>query len=176
MAIARLFPASRHGRELCEAVGLGALNTGGGNDPLRGKLDPSGGRALDVPPEKREDMRVLAHKQYDPFYPDFSLAADPASRLRTLIGKVRQTGATVKLLLTPEGSEFRGQMSPAMAAALDEFTSGLRAEFDMEIIDARDWMPDAAFYDQHHLLPESGTLLAERLRPFLKSSPVKMPR
>ncbi|WP_020469287.1 DUF1574 family protein [Zavarzinella formosa] len=180
MAIARLFPAGRHGPDLCEAIGLGALNTGTAKDPLQGKLDLFGGRALDVPPEKRDDMRGLAHKQYDPFYPDFSLAHDPAERLKQLLRKVRQSGATVKILLTPEGSEFRVMMSPEMAKAINEFMAKLEAEFDVEILDARDWMPDSAFYDQHHLLPSGGKLFAEQLRPHLdplRRKPCdKMPR
>ena len=139
MGIARIFPAGKHGQELCDALGA-----------------------------KRDEMRELAHRQYDSYYPEFVLAGDPANRLRTLILKARQSGARVRLLLTPEGSEFRELMSPAMVTAINRFTSELASETGIEIIDARDWMPDDAFYDQHHLLPAGGKLLAERLKSRLR--------
>ena len=164
MGIARIFPAGKHGQELCDALGAGRLHA-------RKKTiesDGHGYRAMEILPAKRDEMRELAHRQYDSYYPEFVLAGDPANRLRTLILKARQSGARVRLLLTPEGSEFRELMSPAMVTAINRFTSELASETGIEIIDARYWMPDDAFYDQHHLLPAGGKLLAERLKSRLR--------
>jgi hypothetical protein len=32
------------------------------------------------------------------------------------------------------------------------------------VVDAREWLPDSAFYDQHHLLPDGAALFADRFR------------
>ena len=168
MGIARLFPASRHGRELCEAAGVGRLHSDKQLDLPPIKTDDFGYRALEVPEEKREGMRKLAHQQYDAYYPNFTLAEDPAVRLRNLIIKIRDRGIKVRVLLTPEGTEFRSLMSPEMARRINDFADSLTTDLGAEIIDARDWMPDSAFYDQHHLLPSGAKLLASRLKSRLR--------
>lgn len=164
---ARLFPIARNAQEINECLGIGALNTGHERGEFEPVMDRYGYRPLPVPEEKQEQMRHLAHKQYDQYYPQFSLAPGPAERLRQLISKMQSRGVTIKLLLTPEGSEFRELASPMMNLAIDEFTKNLHHEYGCELIDARDWLPDGAFYDQHHLLPESARQFAERLKPFV---------
>lgn len=168
MGIARLFPAMRHGRELSEAAGVGRLHAEKQIDLPPIKTDAFGYRALDVPLRLREGMRKLAHQQYDIYYPNFVLAEDPAARLRKLIRKITEMGIKVRLLMTPEGQEFRGMMSPEMKNGVDYFVNSIRIEFDIDVIDARDWMPDSAFYDQHHLLPEGAKDFARKLKSRLR--------
>lgn len=167
LGIARLFPAGRHGIDLADRAGLKTVSVRSPETELFARPDANGYRPRFFSPERREALRVLAHQQYDPFYPTFAENTVASSRLRELIRKAQAGGATVSLLLTPEGSEFRAMTSPAMAAAIRQFTDGLAAEFGVAVIDARDWLPDAAFYDQHHLLPAGGTAFAEKLKPLL---------
>jgi hypothetical protein len=32
------------------------------------------------------------------------------------------------------------------------------------VVDAREWLPDVAFYDQHHMKPEGAATFADRFR------------
>jgi hypothetical protein len=47
---------------------------------------------------------------------------------------------------------------------VDELVNRLRADAGVTVVDAREWLPDAAFYDQHHLLPGGAWLFADRFR------------
>jgi hypothetical protein len=40
----------------------------------------------------------------------------------------------------------------------------LRAETGAPLADARDWLPDDAFYDQHHLTPEGAVAFGARFK------------
>ncbi len=167
LGIARVFPGTRHGLDLAEHLGLEALTARRDKERVEYKADDFGYRPRFYPPEGREKLRTLAHGQYNPFYPTFKPNPVPINRLRDLIRKMQAGGVNVTLLLTPEGSEFRSLMSPEMATAINEFVAGMVAEFAVKVIDARDWLPDEAFYDQHHLLPDGGQAFAERLKPLL---------
>ena len=69
-----------------------------------------------------------------------------------LLGECRRDGVKVIVVAPPEGSEFRSWYPPAVQEKLAAFEERLRREFGVPVIDAREWLPDEAFADSHHVL------------------------
>jgi hypothetical protein len=55
---------------------------------------------------------------------------------------------------------------------LDAFLGDVTRAFGVRLVDARDWLPDAAFYDGHHLLPAGAKAFSVRLAIELRRMPV----
>ncbi len=77
------------------------------------------------------------------------------------------------LYLMPEGNTFRSWYNPSCEAQLQNWLKRIHDKYSAVIIDTRTWMPDEAFFDSHHLLPNFGTVFAQRfgqeiLIPFLQ--------
>jgi hypothetical protein len=163
-ALARALPVYRHQAELREQIGLDLFQPGEAPRPTFAPIDPFGYREREIDPKKRAMLTELAHKQYDPFYTAFRF--DPAAwnRLVGTIDRARAAGTDVVVVLMPEGSEFRLLYTAEVRAGVDDLVRRLRTEVGVTVIDARQWLPDAAFYDQHHLLPDGADQFADRFR------------
>jgi hypothetical protein len=163
-ALARALPVYRHQAELRDRIGLDVFRPDEGPTPPFAPIDPLGYREREVKPETWAELTRLAHKQYDPFYTAFRF--DPAawSRLVGTIDRARATGTEVVAVMMPEGSEFRALYTPEVRAGVDDLVRRLRNEVRVAVVDARGWLDDAAFYDQHHLLPNGARAFADRFR------------
>ncbi|MFO0822988.1 MAG: hypothetical protein U0792_07695 [Gemmataceae bacterium] len=53
---------------------------------------------------------------------------------------------------TPEGPTFRGWYDPAGVARFDAYLNGVAREYELPILDARDWLEENDFHDAHHPL------------------------
>ena len=53
--------------------------------------------------------------------------------------------------------------SPRVQAALGAFQDRLRREFGVRVVDAREWLPDEAFVDSHHVVRPWAKPYTERL-------------
>jgi hypothetical protein len=100
----------------------------------------------------------------------------PDRALRELLDVCRRHDIRAGLLLMPEGSEFRSWYSAAGWTTLGRYVDAVARDFDVPVIDARDWMADALFMDGHHLLPEGATAFTQRLereaiRPLVEGRP-----
>jgi hypothetical protein len=69
-----------------------------------------------------------------------------------LLGECRRDGVKAIVVAPPEGSEFRSWYPQEMVEKLANFEERLRSEFGVPVIDAREWLPDEAFADSHHVL------------------------
>ena len=94
----------------------------------------------------------------------FAVAPVAARSLRELLGRCRDLGIAAGLVLTPEGTIFRSWYGSTTDSQLDAFVCQLRDEFGIPVCDARAWVPDACFWDGHHLLPEGSNLYTDRLK------------
>ena len=110
-------------------------------------------------------QRALARTrgEYQSFLSWFQIAPATASPLLDLLQLCRKEQVHTALVLMPEGSDFRMLYPPFAWPKVEEFLSVVRREFGVPVINAREWMPDAAFSDSHHLLPDGATLFTERL-------------
>jgi hypothetical protein len=117
--------------------------------------------------------REVARTQYRPTLGGLHLGAGPRRALRDLVERCRREGIAVVLVLMPESTEFRSWYSPRglaeVRALLEELGDGCA------VVDARAWLPDAAFRDGHHVHAEGARAftarLREELRPLLEAAP-----
>jgi hypothetical protein len=163
-ALARALPVYRHQAELRERIGLDVFRPGEGPDPPFAPIDRLGYREREIDKDMYARLTELAHKQYDPFYTAFRFDGDAWARLTGTIDRARASGTDVVVVLMPEGSGFRDLYTPEVRAGVDAMVRRLRDEVGVTVVDAREWLDDAAFYDQHHLLPNGARVFADRFR------------
>jgi hypothetical protein len=92
-----------------------------------------------------------------------------------LLRDCRRDGVRVAVVIPPEGSTFRAWYPPAVQAELVAFQDRLRKEFGATVLDARDWLPDEAFVDSHHVVrtwakPYTERLVREAVVPALRTA------
>jgi hypothetical protein len=58
---------------------------------------------------------------------------------------------------------FRSLYSPATTDRLYRFLNQLHEEYRCGLVDARDWLPDSAFTDGHHMLHSGAEAFSDRL-------------
>jgi hypothetical protein len=80
-----------------------------------------------------------------------------------LLRDCQRDGVRVVVVVPPEGSEFRSWYPPHIQAGLASFQDRLRREFGVRVLDARDWLPDEAFVDSHHVVRTWAKPYTERL-------------
>jgi hypothetical protein len=85
------------------------------------------------------------------------------SATRDLLSLCRERGTCVALVIFPESTEFRSWYGPGVEQRIQDYLSRLRADFGVSVCDARDWMPDEWFIDQHHLNTAAAIQFTTRL-------------
>jgi hypothetical protein len=126
----------------------------------------------EVTPDRHRTASAFAQRQYKDAFGDLRLAAGPALALEEMLILCRQKDVRVVLLLMPESSEFRGLNSPSMREGIDEFLLALCTRWDLPLVDAREWLPDDAFWDSHHLLPRGAKAFTDRFEQELRTRSV----
>lgn len=96
-----------------------------------------------------------AQQEYRDAFPRFAVTDEPDRALRALLTLCRQQGIAVSMYLMPEGGEFRSLYPAAVRQQVAAYLNRLNTEYDFEVHDFTTAMPDAAFADSHHLLPEA---------------------
>lgn len=163
-ALARALPVYRHQAELRDQIGLDQFRPGEGPGQPFDPIDALGYRERQIKKETWPTLTALAHKQYDPFYSTFQFDQAAWKRLVGTVERARAGGTDVVVVLMPEGSEFRALYAPEVRDGVGGLVRRLRDEVGVTVVDARAWLPDTAFYDQHHLLPDGARLFADRFR------------
>ena len=100
---------------------------------------------------------------YETFLHGFRVGGPSCRALRDLLAVCRAEGIPATLVLMPEATVFQGWYPPGAWGQVEAFLDGLRAEFRVPVVSARDWVPDEGFSDGHHLLPDGAALFSERL-------------
>jgi hypothetical protein len=92
-----------------------------------------------------------------------NLPAGPAvDALRDTLALCRTQGIPTALVIMPETTHFRALYPPGVKEKIMRFLIGLQAEFGCTLTDARQWLPDDAFLDGHHLLPRGAIIFTDR--------------
>jgi len=104
-----------------------------------------------------------ARSEYGPTLQRFELGGSNCAALRMLLGRCRDCRLPAVLVLMPEASEFRNLYPPAAWAQVQAFLDQLRDEFDVPLINARNWVADADFMDTHHVFVPGAKTFTERL-------------
>lgn len=91
------------------------------------------------------------------------LSGPHAEAFEELLREGRRDGVRMAVVLPPEGSAFRAMYPANVQAALATYQDRLRREIGINVVDAREWLPDEAFVDSHHVVRTWAKPYAERL-------------
>ena len=140
--------------------------------PARNRIDwGAGGDESGWGPHSVRDRSFASYQrafartreEYESFLAWFQISPTSAGPLLDLLQLCRAKQVHTALVLMPEGSDFRALYPPFAWPKISEFFGVLIREFNVPIIDAREWVADSAFSDSHHLLPEGATVFTNRL-------------
>ena len=101
------------------------------------------------------------------------ISPDYDRALRELLGECRAAGIKIALFLMPEHSACRGWYTPKTRAVVAAYLRQLSQDYQVPVIDAREWLPDEYFADFCHMMPQGAGPFSERfcrdaLRPWLQ--------
>jgi len=140
--------------------------------PVRHPHDRWGWRlAEERPPQLLATMRQTAWNMYFATLCRFQLGKGPCRAMRDVLALCRRERIPVVLVLTPEGSVFRGWYSPEAREGPRRLLENLRAAYGVPVIDATGWLPDEDFTDGHHVTGEGATAFTGRLLEELRRLP-----
>lgn len=131
-------------------------------------IGPLGGSNLRIvetaiDPAEAAHRTACAHGTYYPPLQGFRITDQADRAMREVLELTRRHGIRVALLLSPEGSTFRGWYPPEARARLDAYLRDLSGTYNVPVIDARCWLDDADFIDSHHVLMRGSEKFTHRL-------------
>jgi hypothetical protein len=140
--------------------------------PVRHPHDPWGWRLpAERPPKLLAAMRRSAWNMYFATLCRFRMGKGGSRAMHHVLALCRREQIPVVLVLTPEGSLFRGWYSPAAREGPRRLLEELRATYGVRVIDATEWLPDDGFTDGHHVTAEGATAFTGRLLEELQRLP-----
>jgi hypothetical protein len=110
-----------------------------------------------VSDDERAKLIANAHAEYAAVLHDWKPSGDATAALRELLAVCQAHEIAVKLVMMPEGRQFRSWYSPAARTRLQQFAR----EFD--VVNAQEWLSDEVFYDDHHQFRAGAIAFSERL-------------
>jgi hypothetical protein len=116
-----------------------------------------------VTPEQYAAGLKRAAGEYSAILADMHPTGGGARALEDLLKLCRESDIPVTLVLMPESVGFRSLYSPATTDRLYRFLNQLHEEYRCGLVDARDWLPDSAFTDGHHMLQSGAEAFSDRL-------------
>jgi hypothetical protein len=137
-------------------------------DQSRRPIDPWGWRLLRDLPETMAARAVrwaVAYNMYGQTLKHFQLGSKPAQALLDLFDCCRRENIPVALFLPPVAQEFRDLFCPEGQAEIDNFVAHLRSRYNLDIIDATDWLEKWDFDDYHHATISGANKFTTRLIP-----------
>ena len=115
-----------------------------------------------ITPERCKRALKAARGNYELSLSQFHVTANADHALRDLLRLCRRERIQAMLALLPEGPTFQSWYPPGARVEIDHYLAGLSAELSVPLADMRSWMPECAFIDSHHLLPEPAAAFSAR--------------
>ncbi len=109
--------------------------------------------------DRRERATAQARLEYEPVLRDFTPGGPAFDALRELLTLAETHGIPTRLVLMPEAEEFRGYLPDA---GYQRLLDALR-ELPAPLVNAREWLPNAAFVDGHHTFVAGADLFTAHL-------------
>jgi hypothetical protein len=130
------------------------------------EVDGSGWRLRNDQPLTADDRRgALEHAWKDFGVPlqSFALCEAACRAQRDLLQNCRQRQVAAALIWMPEGKLFQTWYPPTAVIEIRRYLQRLCEEFDVPLIDARNWVEDEYFVDGQHLRSLGAARFTERL-------------
>jgi hypothetical protein len=115
-----------------------------------------------ITPEQYQHTLAFARYQYRDCFPNYRITPNADGAMRELLATCRREGIAVLLLTMPEGRTFQSWYSPEALATIHDYLTGLCQEYGIGWIDARSWVPDDGFFDNHHLMRHGAAAFSAR--------------
>jgi hypothetical protein len=125
---------------LQEEIVLGPL---GGDYAWWGKPQPDDERI-------RLGTAAARNGYFPPLQQSFTISAISETASRELLDLCRREHIQVVMFLSPEGKDFQSWYCPQTRKKIDDYCAALSREFDVPLVDARNWLGERDFVDSHH--------------------------
>jgi hypothetical protein len=106
-----------------------------------------------VTPEQFWHSVEAAHKDHGPYLEHYGIADVPDRALREMLVLCRSKGIATVLYTMPEAKVYRDWYSPQAQATVAAYLNRLAREYQVPVVDTRDWVADTGFADSQHMLP-----------------------
>ncbi len=110
----------------------------------------------------RAEQSAHSREQYESKLRNWDVSEISDRILRDMAGLCKREGIEFAFYRMPEGNSFRDWMGPAGREKLTSYLDRLSNELSVPVFDASAWLPDDAFTDGHHLLPNGARRFSER--------------
>jgi hypothetical protein len=117
----------------------------------------------EVTPDEKARQVETTRSCLQSYLGTFEVSPQADAATRHLLNRLRAEGILTVLLLTPEGSLIRTWYRPGGRQRLDRYCADLSREFDVPVVDAREWLADADMTDFHHTLRRGAEAFTARL-------------
>jgi hypothetical protein len=94
----------------------------------------------ELTPAQAQEYTAAARAGYFPPLQDLQVVSLSDRAMRDLLELCRRERIPVALLLTPEGREFQSWYAPESRQRVDRYCADLSRDYDVPLIDARDWL------------------------------------
>jgi hypothetical protein len=116
-----------------------------------------------MPPEEYRRAFARAESEHGPRLAGLEIGGPAVQPLRDLLDLCRRKHIVTRLVVMPEGSDFRALYAPEVWPRIERFLNDLAPAYDSSLVNAREWVADADFSDGHHLLRPGAAVFSERL-------------
>ncbi len=147
-------------------------------EPSFGMFDLGGygGLVESVDAETRTRKTAVTRKLLAQMAGNFQICPRPARLMHDCIRLCQERGAKVSVIMMPEGSQLRSWYAPDSERLLQSYLGQVRV-LGVPVIDARKWLDDADFSDEHHVLQRGADKFTARfakevLTPLLCEKPL----
>jgi hypothetical protein len=123
---------------------------------------------IEIQAKDRPKFLAAAYIEYLSSFENYQPGGPAVEAIRDMLTQLQQRGIGVRLLLTPESSEFRNWYGEGKQHVISQFAIELSQEFHVPLIDAREWLPDEQFTDGHHATPSGAKAFTEKLQGVLR--------
>jgi len=135
-----------------------------GDAPRAGIEQGHGWGPWDPPPMAERAARTdMVRRKYEPYLRDVDYDRPPAAAFRDAIRLLQAARVRVVVAAMPESTYFRAWYPPGLDRRTRAFLSHLGVECGVPTVDAREWLPDEAFADGHHVVREWAPAFTRRL-------------
>jgi hypothetical protein len=132
-------------------------------DPPLGPLGGDYSLKAVYDPEECRCRTESARATFLPVLQDLHVVDLSDRALHELLDLCRRRHISVALLLTPEGKAFQSWYSPQSRDRVDCYCAALAREYGVPLVDARDWLDDADFFDSHHTTAPGAEAFTQKL-------------
>lgn len=112
-----------------------------------------------------EEFRArIANLQGEKQYLENFAISDTTDRsLREILEECRSRRIKTALILMPEESRLRSWYTPAVHEQVNAYLDRLKREYQVTVVDTRNWLANDKFYDLTHMVPSAAAPFTQRL-------------